>query len=133
MRRVPCVCAVQDRTQVACGVELVICHPGCVALQSRKHRAPCLHGIPLRTGWDLKRECKCNASLADGMMLNCGGSPAPGSHPADPEIVPEIERTGSEHASAGFRGPYAQYVKSSHLVNSRPSCAALEKRVSRQP
>ena len=60
-----------ERDRAACGVELISCHPTCLALRNRADRKTCVPGLPLRTGWDLTINCHCNSSLA---MLNCLGN-----------------------------------------------------------
>ena len=57
-----------DRTQAACGIEIVSCHASVLRLPSRQHRATCPPGLPLRTGWDHSLECRCNETFS---MLNC--------------------------------------------------------------
>ena len=59
--------------ELACGVEVVICHRSCLALRNRKHRAACVPGLPLRTGHDLSRPCACRKDLD---LLNCAATAA---------------------------------------------------------
>jgi hypothetical protein len=56
----------------ACYVEIVSCHPGCMALQTKSHFHACVD-VPLRTGWDATRPCLCNNSAT---LLNCMGTEA---------------------------------------------------------
>ena len=67
-------CAVQSE-QGACQVELLLCNDVCTTFQSRKREdlGLCMHGLPLRTGWDLTRECRCDPSKA---LLNCAKTTA---------------------------------------------------------
>jgi len=67
------------RRHQACGIELVSCQKGCLGLRNRRFRQACIHGLPLRTGWDYSLPCRCNQSFG---VLNCA------STPTDPQVPP---------------------------------------------
>ena len=73
----------------ACYLEMVSCHPGCLAMPSKAHYRACVPGVPLRTGWGASAHCECDNSL---LLVNCLGD----AHAAR---VPALSLAGKARAS----------------------------------
>ena len=116
-----------NREQVACSISLLLCDSRCLAQQHKPRAAAaaaahqaegemtCMHGLPLRTGWDLSLECHCNGTNA---LLNCVDNVVPATVGAPHFVsllgVPPRSAVSFKEWCPGSRAPIDSAARAQH-------------------